>query len=74
MDCYIIRIYRKTECGEIAGMLERVGDNNKGRPFNGYMSLVETMRRDFLTASSDAEHMADRPDAGLRVVHSAKKY
>ena len=73
MDCYIIRIYRKTECGEIAGMLERVGERDKGRPFNGFRNLVETMRKDFLTGSSDTENMPDRPDAALRVVHSAKK-
>ena len=72
MDCYIVRIYRQTEHGEVAGMIERVGGHGKGRPFSSYSNLVATMRADHMTENSDDKDVSARPDTGLRVVHSGK--
>jgi len=72
MDCYIIRVYRQTEQGEIAGLLEHVGKQDGGRPFTSYDGLVKTMRND-LSAPADSKTAGGQTDANLRIVHSAKR-
>ncbi len=49
MDCYIVRVYRHVtrnngEAGEIAGLVERVGNQENGKPFSTYKGLVEVLR------------------------------
>ena len=49
MDCYIVRVYRHItrndgEAGEIAGLVERVGNDDNGKPFSTYNGLVDALR------------------------------
>lgn len=49
MDCYIVRIYRRTaskggQGSEIAGLVEKVGDVHDSKAFNSCQSLVNMLR------------------------------
>jgi hypothetical protein len=51
MDCYIVRIYRRItsgdkQGGEIAGLVERVGDAGDGVAFSSYQGLVNMLRNE----------------------------
>jgi hypothetical protein len=81
MDCYIVRVYRHItqgdgEADEIAGLVERVGKRDSGRPFSSYQSLVSALRGDSEGNQIDLTDVANgtgETAARLRVVHPAKR-
>ena len=49
MDCYIVRVYRRIasrdgQDGEIAGLVERVGDTGASSAFSSYQGLLSRLR------------------------------
>ena len=49
MDCYIVRVYRRIasrdgQDGEIAGLVERVGDTGASSAFSSYKGLLSRLR------------------------------
>lgn len=51
MDCYIVRVYRRIasrdgQDGEIAGLVERVGDAGDSSPFSSYQGLLNRLREE----------------------------
>jgi hypothetical protein len=81
MDCYIVRVYRHItrgdgETDEIAGLVERVGQRDSGRPFSSYQSLVSVMRDDSavdVSGSTDTAEGGNAADAKLRLVQTARR-
>jgi hypothetical protein len=77
MDCFIIRVYRHItqengQPDEIAGLVERVGRQDNGKPFSSYRGLMNTLRDEY---SSDSVEAADSPCAGAgrqRLLHAIK--
>ena len=80
MDCYIVRVYRHITKGdgkadEIAGLVERVGQRDSGKPFSSYQSLVSAMRgggEDGKSASADIDDVDSETTDRLRIVHPAR--
>jgi len=77
MDCFIIRVYRHIthadgEPDEIAGLVERVGRQDNGRPFTSYSSLVNTLRDEFSTGTSGAVNAAGAGAGGMQLVQATK--
>ncbi|MDH5514971.1 MAG: hypothetical protein OEY45_07405 [Gammaproteobacteria bacterium] len=73
MDCYIVRVYRHVthkngQDDEIAGLVERVGNQDNGKPFSTYKGLLDAIRDSFKHAPGDAPVLDDRPSEELRVV------
>ena len=72
MDCYIVRVYRHVtrkngQDDEIAGLVERVGNQDNGKPFSTYKGLLEAIRSSFDPATDDAPGLEDQTDDGLRM-------
>lgn len=77
MDCYIVRVYRHFsrtdgEEGEIAGLLERVGEENSGKPFTSYKELVSAMQKQF-SASDGSSHDVEQEGVGTCEVHTLRR-
>ncbi|MGB5475137.1 MAG: hypothetical protein WBQ78_16890 [Gammaproteobacteria bacterium] len=77
MDCFIIRVYRHItpEHGkpdEIAGLVERVGRQDNGKPFSGYRSLVDVLRREYMADSDNSPDYSELPVSRIQVVHTGK--
>ncbi|MDH5515443.1 MAG: hypothetical protein OEY45_09810 [Gammaproteobacteria bacterium] len=73
MDCYIVRVYRHVthkngQDDEIAGLVERVGNQDNGKPFSTYKGLLEAIRDSFKHAPEDAPGLDDRPRNKLCMV------
>ena len=73
MDCYIVRVYRHVthkngQDDEIAGLVERVGNQDNGKPFSTYKGLLDAIRDSFKHAPEDAHGLDDRPGVELRMV------
>jgi len=73
MDCYIVRVYRhvKRKNGqddEIAGLVERVGNQDNGKPFSTYKGLLEAIRSSFDPAPDDVPGLEDHTDDSLRMI------
>jgi hypothetical protein len=77
MDCYIVRVYRHVtrkngQDDEIAGLVERVGNQDNGKPFSTYKGLLEAIRSSFDPAPDDAPGLDDRTDDDLRMIKPAR--
>ena len=77
MDCYIVRVYRHItrkdgQDDEIAGLVERVGNQDNGKPFSTYKGLLEAIRDSFEPTSDDARGMESPPGDALRTVKSVR--
>jgi len=78
MDCFIIRIYRRIaqengQPDEIAGLVERVGRKDDGRPFSSYMSLINALRDEYSSADTDdRQQTPEEVTGGVRLAHAAK--
>lgn len=79
MDCYIVRVYRHIthkdgQNDEIAGLVERVGKQDSGKPFSTYSGLIDAMRDGTQAASTDNTNdntiAVDHTDSGIRAIHS----
>ena len=73
MDCYIVRVYRHItrkngQDDEIAGLVERVGNQDNGKPFSTYKGLLEVIRDSFESSPDDTPVLDDRPGDKLRMV------
>lgn len=67
MDCFIIRVYRHSvqedgQPGEIAGLVERVGRQDNGKPFSSYKGLMRTLREEYAN-----ETACDTPASGQKI-------
>lgn len=77
MDCYIVRVYRHFsrtdgEEGEIAGLLERVGEENSGKPFTSYKGLVSAMKDEF-SVSAGSSHDVEKAGVDTCEVHTLRR-
>ncbi len=77
MDCYIVRVYRHVtrkngQDDEIAGLVERVGNQDNGKPFSTYKGLLEAIRDSFEPESDDASGMKNPPGDGLSMIKSVR--
>ena len=58
MDCYIVRVYRRMggkegRDGEIAGLVEKVGDTSDSKAFSSYQTLVNRLREEQLPEAQE---------------------
>lgn len=82
MDCYIVRVYRHImhkdgQGDEIAGLVERVGKQDSGKPFSTYSGLIDAMRDGTQAAAptdntDDNTRAVDYPANGIRAIHSGR--
>ncbi len=77
MDCFIIRVYRHIthedgQPDEIAGLVERVGRQDNGKPFSSYSSLVNTLRDEYGTGVADDVNAADTDAGRMQLVRVTK--
>jgi len=77
MDCFIIRVYRyitqeNGQPDEIAGLVERVGRQDNGKPFSSYMSLVSALRDEYATVPAAGDKAPDEDAARMRLVQTTK--
>jgi hypothetical protein len=77
MDCFIIRVYRHITQGngrpdEIAGLVERVGRQDSGKPFSGYESLVDILRDEYTPVSDTLPDYTDLSVGGIRSARVGK--
>jgi hypothetical protein len=77
MDCFIIRVYRHIaqedgQPDEIAGLVERVGRQDNGRPFSSYKSLIRTLREEYAGVTAEAIPATAPEAGGMRLVRTAK--
>jgi hypothetical protein len=73
MDCYIVRIYRHItrkngQQDEIAGLVERVGNQDNGKPFSTYKGLLEAIRDSIEPEPDDDSGMENSHDDGLSMI------
>jgi len=59
MDCFIIRVYRHItrengQPDEIAGLVERVGRQDNGKPFSSYKTLMNALRDEYAAEGVNA--------------------
>ena len=77
MDCYIVRVYRHftrkdgTE-EEIAGLVERVGKQDSGKPFTSYRGLINAMRDEHQSDAAEDCEKDDRTEAFTPVIGSVR--
>lgn len=78
MDCYIVRVYRHVtrkngQDDEIAGLVERVGNQDNGKPFSTYKGLLEAIRSSFEPSpNEDAAGIEGPSGDALRSVKSVR--
>lgn len=77
MDCFIIRVYRHIildngQPDEIAGLVERVGVQDNGKPFSSYKGLINTLREVYGTDAAEAANSPDEGAGRMRLLHSIK--
>jgi len=77
MDCYIVRIYRHItrkngQQDEIAGLVERVGNQDNGKPFSTYKGLLEAIRDSIEPEPDDDSGMENSHDDGLSMIKSVR--
>ena len=75
MDCYIVRVYRHItgkngQVDEIAGLVERVGSQDNGKPFSSYHALVNAMQEEIQAQSPDTPEPDNSQVSGVRKVYS----
>ena len=78
MDCYIIRIYRHSmqkhrQTDEIAGLVERVGNPDSGKPFSTYNGLVDAIRDGLKTDSSEQAALDVGPNSNIHKVRTFRR-
>jgi len=78
MDCFIIRVYRHItqengQPDEIAGLVERVGRKDNGKPFSSYKGLLCALRDEYGTVSAAGEKVPDEDAARMRLVQTTKQ-
>lgn len=66
MDCYIVRVYRRMGSkdgreGEIAGLVEKVGDAGESKAFSSCQSLVSRLREEQLPEAQEQPADAATP-------------
>ena len=77
MDCFIIRVYRHMsqkngQPDEIAGLVERVGRQDNGKPFSSYRGLINTLRDEYGTDSAEVVNTPDVGAGRVRLLHTIK--
>ena len=75
MDCYIVRVYRHItrkngQDDEIAGLVERVGNQENGKPFSTYKGLLEAIRDSI--EPDDDPGMENSSGDGLSMIKSVR--
>jgi hypothetical protein len=78
MDCFIIRVYRhitqdNDQPDEIAGLVERVGRQDNGRPFSSYRSLVSVLRDEYASEAATDTEPPGEEIGRMRLVPAAKR-
>ena len=77
MDCYIVRVYRHItrkngQHDEIAGLVERVGNQDNGKPFSTYKGLLEAIRDSIEPEPDNDSGMENSPGDGLSMIKSVR--
>ena len=77
MDCYIVRVYRHVtrkngQDDEIAGLVERVGNQDNGKPFSTYKGLLEAIRDSIEPEPADDSGLENSPGDGLSIIKSVR--
>ena len=77
MDCFIIRVYRHSvqedgQPGEIAGLVERVGRQDNGKPFSSYKSLISALRDEYAGGNAAATPVAGQAVERMQLVRGEK--
>ena len=77
MDCYIVRVYRHIthkdgKADEIAGLVERVGKQDSGKPFSTYKGLVNAMQEESREAPRDDVRRETGVVDNIRAVNTAR--
>jgi hypothetical protein len=77
MDCYIVRVYRHItrkngQDDEIAGLVERVGNQDNGKPFSTYKGLLEAIRDSIEPEPDDDSGLENSSGDGLSMIKSVR--
>ena len=78
MDCFIIRVYRHIteengQPDEIAGLVERVGRQDNGKPFSSYKGLISALREEYVGDVTGAVHTSEAAVGRMHLVRAAKR-
>lgn len=77
MDCYIVRVYRHIkrnsgQADEIAGLVERVGTQDSGKPFSTYTGLVDAIRAEFQAQPTEEQEQESVLADGAQKIRSIR--